>query len=247
MNVYEKIFENFEKGKKMLAILIDPDKYADDKLAERLPEINAAQPDFILVGGSLTFEPTEKVVETIKQHSPIPTILFPGNVNQFYGKADALFLLSLISGRNAEYLIGQHITAAPAIYRSGIEVIPVGYMLIEGGVKTSVEYVSNTNPIPAEKVEIAVATAIAGEMLGQKLIYLEGGSGTRNHVSAAMIKAVKQHISVPLIVGGGIRTIEAATEVLSAGADMIVVGNILEQQPALLKEFTQAAKQISIY
>ncbi|GHT31499.1 geranylgeranylglyceryl phosphate synthase [Bacteroidia bacterium] len=234
MKIYNKIAENCANGKKMLAVLIDPDKYIGKKLVSFLEKIEKAQPDFIFVGGSLTFEPTEKTIETIKRHTDIPVILFPGNVNQFSGNADALLLLSLISGRNAEYLIGQAVTAAPAIYHSKIETIPVGYMLIDSGAKTSVEYISNTAPIPADKTDIALATALAGEMLGNKIIYLEAGSGTKNHVPLPMISALKKHLSVPIIVGGGIRTAETVQAVFAAGADIIVMGNALEENPELL-------------
>ena len=234
--IYQKITENSRKRKKMLAVLIDPDKYVGDKLLRFLENINHTPPDFIFVGGSLTFEPTEKTIETIKKHTQIPVILFPGNANQFSGNADALLLLSLISGRNPEYLIGQHVTAAPAIYHSKIETIAVGYILIESGAKTSVEYISNTAPIPSEKTEIAVATALAGEMLGNKIIYLEAGSGAKNHVPLLMIKALKTHLSVPIIVGGGIRTTETAKAIFEAGADIIVVGNALEENHGFLRK-----------
>ena len=241
--IYNKITENFRAGKKMLAVLIDPDKYIGDKLVTCISEMKKVQPDFILVGGSLTFAPTEKTIEIIKNQTDIPVILFPGNANQFSGNADALFLLSLISGRNPEYLIGQHVTAAPAIYHSKIEIISVGYMLIESGAKTSVEYISNTNPIPSDKTEIAVATALAGEMLGNKLIYLEAGSGATNHVPAKMISTLKKHLFVPLIVGGGIRTVENIEEVLSAGADIVVIGNALEKDLALMESFAETVKK----
>ncbi len=240
--IYNKIIENCRNGKKMLAVLIDPDKYVGAKLTQCIAEIKKVQPDFILVGGSLTFEPTEKVIEQVKKETDIPVILFPGNANQFCPQADALLLLSLISGRNPEYLIGQHVTAAPAIYHSGIEPISVGYMLIEGGNKTSVEYISNTSPIPSDKTEIAVATALAGEMLGNKIIYMEGGSGAKHHVPSKMIHALKEHINIPLIVGGGIRSKEDILEVLSAGADIIVVGNALEKDLNLMQEFVKTVR-----
>ena len=240
--LYNKILENSRSGKKMLAVLIDPDKYVGEKLVQCISEINNVQPDFILVGGSLTFESTEKTIETIKAQTDIPVILFPGNANQFCGHADALFLLSLISGRNPEFLIGQQVTAAPLIYQSKIETISVGYMLIESGTKTSVEYISNTTPIPSDKTEIAVATALAGEMLGNKIIYLEAGSGAKNHIPTEMIRGIKNHINIPLIVGGGIRTTKNIREILSAGADIIVIGNALEKNLHLMQEFVKAVR-----
>jgi putative glycerol-1-phosphate prenyltransferase len=246
MNIYNKITENYRQGKRMLSVLIDPDKYTGEKLQKCISEIKKVNPDFILVGGSFTFESTETVIQEIQHKTDIPVILFPGNSNQFSGCADALFLLSLISGRNPEYLIGQHVTAAPTIFRSKIETIPVGYMLIDSGSKTSVEYISNTNPIPADKTDIAVATAIAGEMLGNKLIYLEGGSGAKQHVPNETIKAIKKYISVPLVVGGGIRTKEDLQEVLSSGADIIVVGNALEKDLSLMQEFAKTVKEFQV-
>jgi len=241
--LYNKILENCRSGKKMLAVLIDPDKYVGDKLTQCISEISKVQPDFILVGGSLTFESTEKTIDTIKAQTEIPVILFPGNANQFCGQADALFLLSLISGRNSEFLIGQQVTAAPLIYQSKIETISVGYMLIESGAKTSVEYISNTTPIPSDKTDIAVATALAGEMLGNKIIYLEAGSGAKNHIPTDMIKGIKKHIKIPLIVGGGIRTTENIRDVLSAGADIIIVGNALEKDLHLMQEFVKTVRK----
>lgn len=237
MQVYNQILENYRNGKKMLAVLMDPDKYAGEKLTQCVEQIAKVKPDFILVGGSLTFRPMESLIETIKKHTDIPVVLFPGNANQFSKNADALFLLSLISGRNPEYLIGQQVTAAPAIYASGIETISVGYMLVESGRKTSVEYISNTVPIPSDKTEIAIATALAGEMLGNKIIYLEAGSGALHHVPTKMIEGLKKHISVPLIVGGGIKTEENAEEMINAGADMIVIGNMLEKDISLMTNF----------
>jgi putative glycerol-1-phosphate prenyltransferase len=160
-------------------------------------------------------------------------ILFPGNASQFTPKADALMYLSLISGRNPDYLIGQHVLSSISIKKSWLKVVPVGYMLIESGRMTSVEYISNTKPIPSNKSEIAVCTAVAGELLGMQSIYLEAGSGADHPVPAEMIKAVKKNISIPLIVGGGIRTVEALKNAYASGADVVVVGNILEEKPEL--------------
>ena len=167
-------------------------------------------------------------------------ILFPGNNYQLCEEADALLLLSLISGRNPEYLIGQHVVAAPLIKESGIEAIPTGYLLIDGGKISTTSYITQTVPIPADKPDVAVATALAGEQLGLKLIYLEAGSGAANPVSAEMISAVKKNVSLPLIVGGGIRSGAQAEAACQAGADIIVVGNILEKAPELLMELSLA-------
>jgi putative glycerol-1-phosphate prenyltransferase len=180
----------------------------------------------------------------------IPTILFPGSPQQINSKADAILYLSLISGRNADLLIGQHVIAAPALKRSGLEVVPTGYMLIDGGAPTTASYISNTTPIPANKAEIAYCTAIAGELLGLKTIYMDAGSGARVPIAENMIEAVSQAIDIPLIVGGGMRSPEKAAANAGAGADIIVVGNALEKDPALVAEMVKAvhgaAKYLSI-
>lgn len=169
-----------------------------------------------------------------------PRILFPGNVLQVSREAEAILLLSLISGRNPDLLIGQHVIAAPYLKESGLEILPTGYLLIDGGSPTSVSYMSNTIPIPANKPDIARCTAMAGEMLGLRLMYLDAGSGARNPVPEAMIRAVRSEIGVPLIVGGGIRIPEQAMAAVSAGADLIVIGNAVEQSPQLILEMAEA-------
>ena len=239
--IYEKIEQKIAEGKKMLAVLIDPDK-GISSLPHFIQQINASPPDFILVGGSLIFQSVEKTIETIKKECSIPVILFPGNALQFTDRADAMLYLSLISGRNSEFLIGQHVTSSYAIKKSGIEVLSTGYILVDGGKRTSVEYMSNTMPIPPDKPEIAVATAVAGELLGNKLIYLEAGSGALFPVPPDMITAVKKHTDIPLIVGGGLRTAPDIRNALQAGADIVVVGNILEKNPELLEEFVSIMK-----
>jgi putative glycerol-1-phosphate prenyltransferase len=239
--LYEKILKQISLNKKMLGVLIDPDKYllSSDEL---LYKINICKPDFILVGGSLTFQSVEKTVETLKKNTCIPVVLFPGNALQFTEKADALLYLSLLSGRNPEFLIGQHVLSAYSIKKSGLEVLSTGYLLVDGGKSTSVEYLSNTKPIPSDKPDIAIATAIAGELLGNKLIYLEAGSGAEKPVPPPMISAVKKNIRIPLIVGGGIRSVEALRNAFAAGADIVICGNVLEKDPVLLEEFIQETK-----
>ena len=235
--ILSTIHSKITKGKKAFAVLIDPDKFPHENLLKIITAMETASPDIILVGGSLVNGKTEKVVLVLKQHLSVPIVLFPGSLLQLTPKADGVLFISLISGRNPELLIGNHVVSAPFLKESGMEVIPTGYMLIDGGAKTSVEYMSQTQPIPANKNEIAVATAMAGEMLGQKLIYLEGGSGAQNPVPEDMIEAVKSHISIPLIVGGGLNTKEKVETVCEAGADIIVVGNAFEKDLSLLKEF----------
>lgn len=230
----------FSTDKKQLAILIDPGKYGVDRLVILLQLMQQNPPHYVLVGGSTMSSSMEQTIELIRQYVDVPVILFPGNAAQFTPKADALMYLSLISGRNADYLIGQHVLSSMTIKKSGINVIPVGYMLVESGRMTSVEYISNTKPIPSSKPEIAVCTAVAGELLGMRAIYLEAGSGADRPVSADMIAAVKKNISVPLIVGGGIRTVDAMKNAYAFGADVVVIGNVLEEKPELYSELFKA-------
>ena len=226
----------FSNNKKQLAILIDPGKYGVDCLVNLLQIMQQKPPHYVLVGGSTTSSSMDETINLIRQYLDVPVILFPGNASQFTPKADALMYLSLISGRNPDYLIGQHVLSSISIKKSGLNVVPVGYMLIESGRMTSVEYISNTKPIPSNKAEIAVCTAVAGELLGMQSIYLEAGSGADHPVPAEMIAAVKKNISIPLIVGGGIRTVEALKNAYASGADVVVVGNILEEKPELYHE-----------
>jgi phosphoglycerol geranylgeranyltransferase len=227
--LYQKLTNN-QKQKK-LAVLIDPDKYSPESLTHTLDVCKYCQVDFILAGGSLVSKSIDQLISLVKEQTQIPVILFPGSLLQLSSKADGLLLLSLISGRNPEFLIGNHVIASPFLKKSGLEILPTGYMLVESGQTTSVEYISNTKPIPANKPEIAVATAIAGEMLGLKLIYLEAGSGAQKHVPLQMISDVKKNINIPLIVGGGIRTAEQLHDVYNAGADIVVLGNSIENSP----------------
>ena len=181
-------------------------------------------------------------IDVIKSVYTGPVILFPGNANQVSANADAILFLSLISGRNAEFLIGNQVLSAPVIKNSGLEAIATGYMLIDCGKTTSVEYMSNTQPIPYDKPDIAVATAIAGEMLGLKALYLEGGSGAQSFVNPEIISAVKKSCSIPLIVGGGIRSCESLRNVFDSGADIAVVGTIIEKNPELLSEMMKVVR-----
>jgi putative glycerol-1-phosphate prenyltransferase len=226
----------FSIDKKQLAILIDPDKCGGDRMVNLLQLMQQNPPHYVLVGGSITTASIEGAINLIRQYVNVPIILFPGNSSQFTPKADGLMLLSLISGRNPEYLIGQHVLSSIPIKKSAIKVVPVGYMLIESGKTTSVEYISNTKPIPSNKPDIAVCTAVAGELLGMRSIYLEAGSGAQNPVPTKMIAAVKHNISIPLIVGGGIRTADALNNAYASGADVVVVGNVLEENPELYTE-----------
>lgn len=229
------------QGRKQLAVLIDPDKSDNKTLEEIAARSSEAGVDYFFVGGSLLINNRmDDCIKILKQAGNIPVILFPGNTLQMSNKADAILFLSLISGRNAEMLIGRHVIAAPYLKLSNLEVIPTGYMLIESGRPTAVSYMSNSDPIPSDKNDIAICTAMAGEMLGLKLIFMDAGSGALNAVSESMISQVKQSLSIPLLVGGGIRTPEKAAVSANAGADLLIIGNATEQNPSLIAEMCSA-------
>ena len=224
------------KRQKCIGLLMDPDKYEPDDI-KKLKDIKPEHlPDFILVGGSLTSVHPDEMIINIKKSLDIPVVIFPGSLLQITSQADIILFLSLISGRNPDLLIGNHVIAAPHLKQMDIEIIPTGYILINCGAKTSVEYMSQTNAIPSSKTDIVVATAMAGEMLGLKIIYLEGGSGASHPVPPAMIKAVRDAVSVPLIIGGGLRDPEDVKKAYDSGADMVVLGNGYEEDPGLLEE-----------
>jgi putative glycerol-1-phosphate prenyltransferase len=218
------------KNFKQLAVLIDPDKTKDgDKLIDLIHKINLLKPHFIFVGGStVDVKDFKKCMALIKQHSNIPVIIFPGSHLQIDEQADGILFLSLISGRNPDFLIGHQIQAAPFIKQTGMQVIPTAYMLIDGGKTSSVAYVSQTSPIPADQNIIAKNTALAGEMMGMKCVFMDAGSGALNPVPQNMIQTVKAGITIPLIVGGGLTTLEDITKAYKAGADVVVVGNKIE-------------------
>jgi geranylgeranylglyceryl phosphate synthase family protein len=221
---------------KSVALLLDPDKASGDTLLNILKVATESKVDYIMAGGSLTFNSIDNLIDTVKQNSSIPVILFPGNLLQLSYKADTILLLSLISGRNPELLIGNHVIAAPYLKDVRDKLVSVGYILISCGSRTSVEYISQTEAIPSDKHDIVIATAMAGEMLGLGMIYLEAGSGASNPVPGLLIKAVKDIISIPLAVGGGIRNKEEVGNIFKAGADLVVLGNSCENKPDLLRE-----------
>lgn len=225
----------------MVAILIDPDKCSYSSLKKIVDNSSFQGVDFLLIGGSLLSDgQMSTCLSIIKELTDKKCIIFPGSPSQIDSQADAILLLSLISGRNPDLLIGKHVESAFRLKRSGLEVIPTGYILIDGGRTTTVSYISNTVPIPQDKAGIAASTAIAGELLGQRIIYLDCGSGAKKPASGAIISGVKAEINVPLIVGGGIKTREDINQVFSAGADVIVVGNKIEKEPAFLEELVLA-------
>jgi phosphoglycerol geranylgeranyltransferase len=243
--IYPELLKARKEGRKLLSILVDPDKTSSEQCEELAQFAREARVDYFLVGSSiLTRDHLTKAVRALKKACSIPVILFPGNTMQLCDQADGILFLSMISGRNPELLIGKHVIAAPMLRESGIEVISTGYMLVDCGHPTSVSYMSHTLPIPHDKEDIAACTAMAGEMLGLKTIYMDAGSGAKLSVSTRMIKAVRETINVPLIVGGGIRTAEKIIDVYAAGAEMVVIGNALEKDPALIFELTSAARSV---
>lgn len=227
------------KGEKLLAILLDPDKIVIHNLSETISKIETNNVDYILVGGSVVENGlTDIIVKKIKKLTSIPIILFPGDFSQISNNADALLFLSLISGRNPEYLIGQQVKSVNKLKETTLEIIPTGYILIDGGTETAVQRVSNTKPMCQNNIDLIVNTALAGEYSGKKLIYLEAGSGSIVPVHTDVIKAVKKDLSIPLIVGGGIRSKQQLVDAYIAGADLVVIGTAFEENIDFLKDLT---------
>jgi len=243
MSVYQNLLSASNAKGAGYLILVDPDKIDDASFPTFIEQATEAGVDAFLVGGSLVLADTfEECIRTIKKHTSVPVVIFPGSVQQISKEADAILYLSLLSGRNAEHIIGSQVTAAPIIKKMSLEAISTAYMLVESGRTTSAEFMSNTKPLPRNKPDIAVAHALAAEYIGFKFIYLEAGSGAEQPVPDDMVAAVAKYCSVPLIVGGGIRTAEAARKKVTAGAKFIVTGNVLERNGAngLMKEFASA-------
>lgn len=235
--ILDKFKSNALQGKKSFALLIDPDDIHENGIQAIVHAAIENKVDYIFVGGSLiTSNNLGPVVDAIKSFSNIPCVLFPGNAIQIHSDADAILFLSLISGRNPELLIGQHVVAAPVLKRSNLEIIPTGYMLVHSGRPTSVSYMSNTQPIPNDKPSLAISTAMAGEMLGLQCLYMDAGSGAQEPVSSKIIKGVRRSVDLPLIVGGGLNTARKAKEALEAGADMVVIGNTAQKNLSFLAE-----------
>ncbi len=234
-NIYDKILASEHK---QISVLIDPDKHSQQSLTQLLSEANDAEVDFLMIGSSLLLGGIDDCIDLIRNYSDIPLILFPGQLLQLSFSVDAILFLSLVSGRNPDLLIGRHIEAAPLIKKFGIESIPTGYIIVESGRVTSVEYMSNTRPLPSDKPDIAMATAQAAELLGMKLIYMDAGSGALNPISCKMISSVKSSINIPLIIGGGLRSEAQVLSACTAGADIVVIGNIFEKSSKLLANFT---------
>lgn len=243
--VMGRIIEDLRKRKRAgqsgFALLVDPDRTDPGEMRNMAERANAAGVDYLLMGGSLIVEhQMEDCIRAFKSRSPIPVILFPGSPAQVSPEADALLFLALVSGRNPELLIGQHVQAAPMVRQSGLEVIPTGYMLIDGGAPTTASYMSHAQPIPSDKPDIALCTAWAAELLGKHLLYMDAGSGAPRPIDTRMISKVASQTEVPLFVGGGIRSPQKAYEAARSGATMVVVGNAIEKDPGLIREICQA-------
>ncbi len=245
--IYSSLQQMQEVNRKQIAVLLDPDSIGSEQALVHTVELcNEANVDLILVGGSLiTNGFWDSCIEIIKEKTSIPLVLFPGNIMQTHPKADAILFLSMISGRNPDLLIGKHVLAAPLLKKSGIEVIPTAYMIVDGGNLTSVMYMSNTTPLPSDKNNIAACTAMAGDMLGLKVTYMDAGSGALNPISTSMIKEVKAQINGPLFIGGGIKTEAQAIATCQAGADVVVVGNAFEKHPELIFSLTKAVHSLN--
>ena len=236
--IYQYFLSAMKEGKKLLAILLDPDKMNRETIVETIAKINGSTVDFIFVGGSSVEEKaTDELVLKIKELTTLPIVLFPGNYQQITSHADAILFLSLISGRNPEYLINQQVKAVPHLQKTDLEVIPTGYILIDGGKETAVQQVSETKPILADNIDEITQTAIAGMYMGNKLIYLEAGSGALHPVNSSVIKSVTKNLNIPLIVGGGIRSRNELLEAYNNGADVVVIGTAFEENSNFLSKF----------
>lgn len=240
--IYQELYK-IKSDDKRFGLLIDPENYNNEQLAKTIKEANKAGVDYIFLGGSLLSKSIEPSARIIKENTTRPLILFPGNLMQISEEADGILLLSLISGRNPDLLVGNHVLAAKRLKSSKLEIIPTGYILIEGGNTTAVEYISNTKPIPAKQTDIIVSTAIAGELLGHKMIYLESGSGASNSLDSKTIKEVKNHISIPLIIGGGLKEPSDIKRVSNAGANIVIVGNAIEDNIDKLNLMVESLKK----
>ena len=241
MSVLSKLNDCVEKKGAGFIVLIDPDKKNDKNIDQLVEKAHQNGVDAIFVGGSIMMDGLyHKRVERIKSISEIPVILFPGGVNQINKHYDAMLFMSLLSGRNSHYLIGEQVIAAPIVKDYEIETIPTGYLLIDGGSPTSVEVVSGTNPLPSNRPDIIVSHALAAQFLGMELIYLEAGSGALNEVPEDVVKKVADEISIGLIVGGGIRTPEDANSIVNSGASFVVIGSAIEKSAELMEEFSSS-------
>lgn len=233
MNIYQDILLAKQHGKQLLAVLIDPEKTSIEQLPTLVKLIHQSIATHIFVGGSTDQHNTiEPVIVALKKATMLPIIIFPGSANQVSKKADGILFLSLISGRNPEYLIEQQVQSAIQIKESSLEVLPTGYILVDGGKESAVERVSSSKPICQTNSELILRTALAGEFSGKKIIYLEAGSGAKTPVKSSIISLVKENLTIPIIIGGGIQTVHQLTTAYTAGADLVVIGTAFEKDPA---------------
>lgn len=233
--ILEIITKAKSNNERLLAILLDPDKIELSEVSTVINKINASKANLIFIGGSLLFTNIlDAFVAKVKENTKLPVLLFPGSAMQITNHADGILFLQLISGRNPEYLISNQVIAAPLLKQTNLEVISTGYLLIESGRETTASYISNTKPIPSHKPEIAMATAMAGEYIGNKLIYMDGGSGALNPIPTAIIKKVAKYVDLPIIIGGGLKTKKEIDAAYAAGATIVVVGTAFENDTNLL-------------
>jgi len=245
--IYKNLSDSQRQTEKKLAVLLDPDKVTGDQLRYYSGLAAHELPDYFLLGGSLVMtDRATSIIKTLKAHTSVPVILFPGHVMQLNPNADGILFLSLISGRNPELLIGQHVVAAAPLMKSTLEVMSTGYMLIDGGRPTSVSYISGTQPIPHDKYDIMASTAMASALLGHHQIYMDAGSGADIPISDQAIQAVRKAVDLPIWVGGGLRSGEMVYQKAVAGADVIVVGNVLERTPTVLQEMIAAIRSARV-
>ncbi|WP_370477687.1 geranylgeranylglyceryl/heptaprenylglyceryl phosphate synthase [Tamlana flava] len=239
-SIYKNICNSAAKGEKLLAVLIDPEKFPLENTKGFFEKVNRSKANFILIGGSTVDDnATDALVKEIKIHTSLPVILFPGDITQITDRADALFFLSLISGRNPEYLIGKHVQSISRIRATSLELISTGYILVENGKETAVQRITGTTPMPRNQVQNIIDTAKAGEFLGMKFIYLEAGSGAMHPVTPEIIRGVKQEIKIPLIVGGGIKSIKQLEKAYNSGADVVVIGTAFEEDEGFFDMLTK--------
>ena len=241
MSIFQNLIEIIEKKGSAYIVLIDPDKKNNDNIEDIVEKGNTSNVDAFFVGGSLIMDSKyEHRVKSIKSNSDIPVILFPGGVNQINSYFDAMLFMSMISGRNPHYLIGEQVISAPIIKDLGIETISTGYILIDGGVQSMVQVMSDTNPIPMDRIDAIISHALAAQYLGMKLIYLEAGSGATKSINDDIIKSVSKVIDIPLIIGGGLRDPEIVSAKVNSGASIIVTGTITEEDSSIMREIASA-------
>lgn len=244
--IYEQLLQKQHQRQKQFAVLLDPDNLTSSTCEQLIQISHTNSIDYFFIGGSLVFKTNQAaLISLIKQKSNIPVLLFPSSSLHIDAQADGILLLSLISGRNPEFLIGQHVISAPILKASNLQILPTGYLLIDSGQPTTASYMSGTIPLPHDKPSIAASTALAGEQLGLHLIFLDAGSGAQHPVSEEMINLVRQTVLLPLIVGGGINTVAKAKSALLAGADVIVVGNEIERNPGFVTEVAAVVKELN--